>query len=374
MKLAIVHDYLGQFGGAERVVGVLHEMFPEAPIYTSYYLPDRTFPIFRDARIITSFMQQLPDLSRRFRFYLPLYPAAFAQFDLKDYDVVLSSSSGWAHGVRTRYDALHICYCHTPARWLWDFQKYSERESFNTAIRIGLRAVVPLLRIRDRQISAHPDCYIANSHAVAERIRRCYGREARVIYPPVEVANFPLSSSGGNGYLLVSRLLGYKRIELVVEAFNRLGLPLRVVGDGPLRCSLEKCARPNITFLGAVDDVQLRTELVRCRALLFPGEEDFGIAPLEANACGRPAVAYAGGGALETVLDGCTGILFREPTVDALVEAIMKSTQTDFDPVYLREHARRFGKEVFEREIYRFIEQYTNYMRQDFRLANPEVA
>jgi len=356
MKIAIVHDYLNQFGGAERVVGVLHEMFPEAPIFTSLYVPERTFPCFHKARIHTSFIQRLPGIARHFRAYLPLYPIAFETLDLTPYDLILSSSSGWAHGIHKRMDALHICYCYTPPRWLWNLRQYVERESFGALTKMALKVLIPVLRTRDQKISQRPDCYVAISKGVAERVRRYYGRECHVIYPPVQLEKFPLQTTAGDHYLLVSRLIGYKRVDIVVEGFNQMGLPLRIVGDGPLRPALEKQSRPNITFLGAVSDTQLINEYAHCRALIFPGEEDFGIAPLEANACGRPVIAFAGGGALETLLEGSTGVFFRRHVVTDFVEAIHNSRQIHFDPLVLREHARKFSKEVFEKRLSELIE------------------
>ncbi len=360
MKIAIVHDYLNQFGGAERVVGVLHEMFPEAPIFTSVYVPERTFPCFQQARIYTSFMQHLPGIARCFRAYLFLYPLAFEVLDLTQYDLVLSSSSGWAHGIRKRKDALHVCYCYTPPRWLWDLCRYAERESFSRLTRMALDAAVPLLRSRDRRMSQRPDCYIAISQGVAARVRRCYGREPYVIYPPVEVEKFPLPTTPGESYLLVSRLIGYKRVDLVVDTFNQLGLPLRIVGDGPLRAALEKHARSNVAFLGAVSEGRLIHEYVHSRALIFPGEEDFGMVPLEANACGRPVIAFAGGGVLETVLEGATGVFFGKHSVADLAEAVVKSQKINFDSFFLREHARKFSKEAFKRRLLELLEtQYS---------------
>jgi len=355
VKLAIVHDYLNQFGGAERVVGVFHEMFPEAPIFTSFYIQDRTFPCFRTAAVSTSFMQQLPRIDRYFRSYLPLYPLAFENFDLKEYDVVLSSSSGWAHGIQTRNGAIHICYCYTPPRWVWNFDEYVRKEPWGPLKKAALRCVVKYLRQHDLAVSRRPHYYIAISNAVAHRIKLFYGRESTVIHPPVEVERFPLRTSANDYYLVVSRINGYKRIDLVVEAFNELKLPLRIVGEGPMRRTLEQLAGPNIQFLGVLKDSELVEQYANCRALIFPGEEDFGIAPLEANACGRPVIAFAAGGALETVLEGETGIFFRQATASELRQKVLESQRMHFDPHHLRAHAEKFGTPVFRQRLTEFL-------------------
>jgi glycosyltransferase involved in cell wall biosynthesis len=306
MRLALVHDYLNQYGGAERVLEVLHEMYPDAPIYTSIYDPKRLPTSYRKYDIRTSFMQQLPGVMSHHQAYLACYPIAFEAFDLSEYDIVLSNSSAWSKGVVTTPETTHVCYCLTPMRWAWRYHDYVEREHLGPVVRFGLPAAMTALRVWDVTSSQRVDQFAAISQAVAARVRKYYGREATVIYPPVVTERFRSGRPAGDYYLVVSRLIPYKRVNLVVEAFNRLGLPLKIVGDGRDRVSLQSRAAPNIAFLGRVSDAEVVQLFQGCRAFLFPGAEDFGIAPVEAQAAGRPVISVRGGGALETVVDGET--------------------------------------------------------------------
>ena len=301
-RVALVHDYLAQAGGAERVAAALHILFPEAPLYTSVYDPRATLDVFAQVDVRTSFLQRWPISSRRFhKLALPYYPAAFERFDFSGYDLVLSSSSSFAKGVMTPPETCHICYCHTPSRFIWRPQEYLRQSRTARIVTALLGSVMSNLRSWDVESAQRVDFFVANSYNVARRIRKFYRRDtAAIIYPPVETGKFaPVSPSEvGSHFLVVSRLLNYKRIDLAVEACNRLQAPLRIIGIGPDMAALKRIAGPTITFLGRLSDTEVVAELARCRALIFPGEEDFGITPVECMASGRPVVAYgAGGGA-----------------------------------------------------------------------------
>jgi len=361
MKLAIVHDYLNQFGGAERVVIALHEAFPEAPIFTSIYDRDRMPSEFRAMDIKTSFMQHLPGVMKKYKAYLPLYPLAFSKMDLRGFDVILSSSSAFAKGVKKDRDALHVCYCYNPMRFVWRYDDYIKEEPLPQALKIILRWYLRRLKMWDVRTSASVDYFISISMAVARRILECWGRDSTVIYPPVEAKKFNISGSVEDYYLIVSRLKPYKRIEMAVEAFNQMGKPLKIIGGGDFEKKLKSLAGDSIEFLGRVDDEELARYYSRCRALIFPGEEDFGIVPVEAMASGRPVIAYGRAGALETVLDGKTGIFFNEPKPDSIAEAVKKFEAMDFDPNFIRQHALSFDKELFKARIKEFI--YEKYRK-----------
>jgi len=330
-------------------------MYPEAPVYTSMFWPQAFPPAYRAWDIRTSFMDGLPLVHRHHQWFLPLYPYAFERFDLSEYDLVLSVTSAFAHGVVTREQTLHICYCLTPARFLWDYHNYAAREGLSPLVRAVVPFLISNLRLWDRVAAERVDAFVAISRAVQRRIGKHYGRPAEIVYPPVNVHRIPLSRQRGEHYLIISRLVPYKRIDLAVQAFNELGLPLWIVGDGRDRPRLEAMAAANVRFLGRLGDDELPDVLANCRAFVFPGEEDFGIAPLEAQAAGRPVVAYAGGGALETVIDGQTGVFFRERTAAALAAAVRQLDNINFDPEAIREHAMRFDRSVFERQLAELI-------------------
>ncbi len=356
MRVAIVHDYLNQRGGAERVLAVLHEMFPEAPIFTSVLDRSSLWPQLQSADVRVSWMQRLPGVTRHFKKYLLLYPLVFERLDLSGFDLVLSSSSAFAKGVRAPRGGVHVCYCYTPARFIWNYDQYVEREEFGRAVRTALPLAIRILRRWDLRTADRPHAYVAISRVVAERIRRTYGREAEVVAPPVDVGRFrDLAEPQGDYYLILSRLNAYKRIHLAVEAFNRLRLPLVIVGDGPHRAALERMAGPTVRFLGHVSDREAGKLLAGCRALVFPGEEDFGIAVVEANAAGRPVVAYQDGGALDTVEPGVTGVFFSEPSPDSLAEAVLRSTRIAWDRGVMQDHATRFDGATFQDRMKRII-------------------
>jgi glycosyltransferase involved in cell wall biosynthesis len=353
--VALVHDYLNQYGGAERVLEELHGLFPDAPIYTSMYDPTTMPPAYRTWDIRTSFMQRLPLVTRRHQAYLMAYPLAFESLDLSGYDLVISNSSAFCKGVITAPDTLHVCYCLTPMRWAWRYRDYVERERLGAVARAALPPLVHYLRLWDTTSASRVDRYVAISRAVAGRIQKYYGRQAEIIHPPVDTRRFFPRGSGGDYYLTVARLIPYRRIDLVVDAFNRLGLPVKVVGDGRDRARLEARAKPNVEFLGRVSDDALAELYAGCRAYLILAEEDFGIAPVEAQASGRPVVAYAAGGALDTIIDGETGVLFHEQTPEALSDAVRRMEVAAFDPIRIRAHAERFGAPVFRERLLGFV-------------------
>ncbi|HEX3927067.1 MAG TPA: glycosyltransferase [Gemmatimonadales bacterium] len=351
MKVALVHDYLYQYGGAERVLAALHRLFPDAPVYTTIADPELVASLLPTAEIRTSWMQRLPALRRHHRKYFMFYPSAVEQWDLSAFDLVVSNSSAFGKGVRTRPDACHVCYCHTPMRFGWEFARYAAREEWRAPTRLLLRPLVEHVRRWDVRTARRPTGYLANSTAGARKIARCYGANAAVVHPPVEVDRFCPAPTTDDFHLVVARLVGYKRVDLAVEAFNRLGRPLVVIGDGPARASLERIAAPHIRFLGRVSDAEVARHYARCRALIIPGEEDFGLTPLEANAAGRPAIAFGAGGALDTVQHGVTGMLFPEQTTAALAAAVTASDAIAWNTDRLRSHAGGFSEARFRERM-----------------------
>jgi glycosyltransferase involved in cell wall biosynthesis len=354
-RIALVHDYFVQLGGAERVAEAMHESFPAAPMYTTVALPQGLPKRLQDADIRTSAMQHLPAMDRKFRHYFMLYPLAVEKFDLSRYDLIFSSSSGYAKGVHRRRNAIHVCYCHTPMRWVWRYEDYVARERFGK----GVRALLPLLmmglRKWDLRAARQPSYYIANSQLVADRIKKIYGREAQVIPPPIDVNRFHMSNETDDYYLVLSRLMPYKRIDLAIEACKRMNRRLLIIGDGPDRQRLEKLADDRIEFLGRQPDKVVNYYAARCKALLFPGEEDFGMAPLEANAAGRPVIAFRAGGAVETVVEGKTGVFFDAPTSRSLCNAIEEFESMMWSQILLRRHAEKFDRNVFSFRVLQFL-------------------
>ncbi len=363
LKVALVHDWLVTMGGAERVLAAIAELFPEAPIYT-LVLDRKNLPlVLADREIYTSLIQKFPLAAKKYQAYLPFMPMAVEQFDLTGYDLVISSNHACAKGVITRPDTLHICYCHTPMRYAWEFyHEYLTRERVGGLKRALIRPLMNYLRIWDVTSANRVDYFIANSTAVAERIHKHYRREAVVIHPPVETTYYQPDEPDalgeqGDYYLVVSRLVGYKRIDLAVEAFNRLGYPLVIIGDGSQRSYLEKIAGPNIQFLGRQLDEAVRHHLQHAKAFVFPGEEDFGITPVEAQAAGCPVIAYGKGGALDTVVDGNTGVLFAPQSVEALMQAVKRREETAFEPSVLINNARKFDREAFKEKLKKYVQE-----------------
>ncbi len=362
MKVALVHDYLNQMGGAERVLMALHEIFPDAPIYTSIYDPKLVDPAFQKMDIRTSFMQKFPLVTTHHQPYLPFYPFAMEKLDLRGYDLVVSSSSAFAKGVIVRPETMHICYCHTPMRWCWNYDEYVEREQLGKAARSVLPFLITALRLWDQITAARVDHFIANSPVVADRIQKYYRRESVVIPPPVEADRFPFdaSTTPAEYFLIVSRLIPYKRLDLAIEACNQLQLPLVIIGGGRDEERLKQMAGPTIRFMGRLSDQDVLHYYAHCRALLFPGEEDFGITPLEAQAAGRPVIAYGAGGALASVVEGVTGEFFREQTVESLATVLAAFNERMYNAHVIRNHALEFDKPRFRRRILQFIEAKMN--------------
>ena len=356
---ALVHDFLAQAGGAERVVAALHALFPTAPLYTSVYDPKATLPCFAAMDVRTSFLQRPLLSSRRFhKLALGLYPLAFEQFDLTGYSLVISSSSSFAKGVITGPETCHICYCHTPARFAWRQHDYLQQSRLTRLLSPWMSGMISGLRRRDFDSAQRVDYFVANSHHVAGRIRKFYRREVdAVIHPPVETGRFTPAPADevGDHFLVVSRLIGYKRIDLAIEACNRLGVPLRIIGDGPEYHALKRRAGPTVRFLGKIPDAEVAREFARCRALIFPGEEDFGLTPVECMASGRPVVAYGRGGALETVTPGKTGLFFDAQTPESLMEALKAVSSLRVVPEELQAEAFRFDSSVFAARMSAFV-------------------
>ncbi len=357
MKVAIVHDYLMQMGGAEKVVETLHSLFPDAPVYTSAFDRAAMPASYRDWDVHTTFLQRLPWKKHSHRAALLFYPAAFESFDLSGFDLVISSSSSFAKGILTGPDTVHVCYTHTPMRFAWTPRSYMKEERVSMLARTVLAPALHYLRTWDALASMRVDFYVANSRAVAGRIRKFYRREAEVVPPPVETSRFHIASEIEDYYLMVTRLAPYKRLELAVEACTKLDRPLKIVGSGRYRQQLEKIAGPKVEFLGRVSDADLPSLLARAKAYIMPGEEDFGIAPVEANASGRPVIAFGAGGALDSQIEGVTGVFFREATTQSLIEAMQKADEIAFDSRVIRAHAEKFDTENFKTAMRAVIER-----------------
>lgn len=364
MKVALVHDWLTNMGGAERVVINFKELYENSPIYTTIYNPDNLDDELKNIDVKTSFLQNKKGAKQNHQKYFPFMPAAFESFNLNEYDVVLSSSSSCAKGVVTNPNTMHICYCHSPMRYGWEFYyEYADNSNMKKLKRSFLKYFINYMRVWDNVSSNRVDYFIANSENVARRIWKHYRRESVVIHPAVRCKLFDISQQDEEYFLIVSRLVEYKRVDLAVEVFNELGLPLVVIGDGAEREKLQAKAKDNIKFLGRQPDSIIKEYYSKCRAFVFPGEEDFGITPLEAQASGRPVIAFGKGGALETVVDGKTGIFFDEQTVDKLKEALNKFESLNFDKRIIREHAEGFDEAIFKRKIKGFIdEKYEEFM------------
>jgi len=364
-RTALVHDWLNQVGGAESVLEEMVSLFPHAPIYTSLYAPERMPPAYQQWPIRTSFMQRLPGIVDHHQPYMPLYPLAFARTDLSAYDLVLSNKSGFCHGVGTQRKgrrATHVCYCLTPTRYLWFYEQYRAREQIGGTLDALLRPVLSVLRRWDWAAAQRVDHFIAISREIQTRIRTIYGRDSVVIHPPVDTDYFtpapslPEHANTDGYYLIVSRLIPYKRIDLAVDAFRHLPRErLLIVGDGRDREQLAARASANVTFLGRQSRESVRELLRGCKAFLFPGLEDFGIAPVEALSVGRPVVAFAGGGALDTVTPGVTGELFATQSVESLVDALHRFDPAAYAPTACRAQAEQFSRANFRHKLLDFL-------------------
>ena len=375
MRVAIVHDYLAQVGGAERVVEAMHHVYPEAPIYTSVYDENATLPSFKEMTVRTSFLQRfrLARTARTHKWMLPFYPAAFEHFDMRWFNVVLSSSSSFAKGVITEPETCHVCYCHTPSRFAWRYHEYISQGDYGRNVRNTLPFLIHWLRAWDVSAASRVDYFISNSYNVARRVQKYYNRSSEVLYPPVDCQRFYLAKNPtADYYLVVSRLLPYKRVDLAVEACTRLGVPLKVVGTGPELARLKAKAGPTVEFLGRAPDGQVEELFANCRAFLFPGEEDFGITPLEAMASGRPVIAFRAGGAVESVVEGKTGVFFDEPTVGSVIEAMERLEDVPFSPLEIRAHAELFDTERFQAQLRFLVEKYCEEHREKYAMLRPD--
>ena len=363
MKIALIQDWLTEMGGAEQVFKQLYALYPDADVFTLVYAPEVLAKLgVSQERVTASFIQKLPFSQTKYRNYLPFFSLAIESFDLSEYDVVISSSYAVAKGVLTGSAQLHICYCHSPVRYAWDLHHQYLREA---GLQRGLKGFIVKyflhkLRIWDVVSANRVDYFISNSNYIARRIAHTYRRDATTIYPPVGVEDFPLQTEKEDYYFTCSRLVPYKKIDLIVTAFQDLpDKKLVVIGDGPEMDKIKKLAGANVQILGYQSFEVLKDYMCKARAFVFAAEEDFGIVPLEAQACGTPVIAYGKGGALETVLEGITGMFFREQSRESLVAALNAFEQraTNFDPVQIRKHAEQFGVSQFQNEIRKFVNQ-----------------
>lgn len=359
MKIALVHDYLVQYGGAERVLEAFTEVFPYAPIYTLIHDDEAMRGQFSEKRIYTSFLQKMPFSRKHHRFFPPLMPLAIEEFDFSKYDIVLSDSSSYAKGIITRPETLHICYMHTPMRYAWDdCQKYTQDFGFPSLVKRLVPFFMSPIRLWDKASADRVDRYLANSQFVGKRIAKYYHKEATVIHPPVNVDQFYIAKPEDRKpyFLMVGRLIAYKRFDIAIEAFNALKLPLKIIGRGPEMDRLKKLAGPTIEFLGRVSDEALPRYYAECRAFVFPQEEDFGIVAMEAMASGRPVIAYRGGDIVEHMKEGETGVFFNEQTTASIVGAVQGFDESRYDPVFIRNQALGFDKEQFKTKIRNYVE------------------
>ncbi len=360
-RIAIVADWLTDRGGAERVVLELAEMFPQADIVTTVY-KEESFPELANRNVITSYLQKWP-LKFKHQLFVWARPQAVESLNLDNYDLVISSSSAEAKGVITKPETLHICYCHTPTRYFWShYHAYLNQSEFGILDKV-IKFFVPLLihnlRIWDSVAAQRADVLAANSINTQQRIKKYYKRDSAVIYPPVDVKRFKLSTQDDGYYIVLGRQIAYKRTDLVVEAFNQTGKKLIVIGSGPELTRLENLAiSKNIKFLGRISDEETTRYLENCTALIFPQEEDFGIVPLEAMACGKPVIAFNKGGARETVIHGSTGLLFNEQTPESLIVALQQFETMSFDPILCRQQAEKFSSDIFKTNFLNFINSH----------------
>ncbi len=361
IRVALIHDWLTDFGGAERVLLALHEIFPDAPIFTSFFRPEN-LPMFAEADVRTSYLQKIPFAKKHHRLFFPFMPAAVESFDLSEFDLVISdSSSGCAKGVITKPETLHICYCHNPNRALWDGSHEYLRlheNNFNWLARKMIPRQLMKMRIWDRVAADRVDYFLANSEFVSKRIQKYYQRDSVVIYPPVETKSFsPSEEKAKNYFLAVGRLIPYKRFDLAIQAANVLGVKLRVVGVGPEEKKLRAMAGPTVQFFGKVSEEILRRMYRECRALIFPQVEDFGLTAVEVQASGRPVVAFRGGGACETVRPNHSGIFFAEQTVSSLADALQRASAKRWVKKSIVKNAERFDVVNFKKNILQFVEE-----------------
>ncbi|MFH1369551.1 MAG: glycosyltransferase [Elusimicrobiota bacterium] len=360
LKVALVHDWLTGMRGGEKVLEKFCELFPQADIYTLLWMKGSVSGTIESHAIRTSFLQSFPFVDTKYRYYLPLMPAAIRSFKLRNYDLVISTSHCVAKGIIKPRGAKHLCYCFTPMRYIWDqYEQYFSAEKSGILTRTAMKFLRPWLQNWDRQTASGIDKFTAISRHVAKRIEDFYGRKADIIYPPADTENYPQHWNGGY-FLVVSALVPYKKVDLAVKAFNATGYPLKIIGSGPELEKLKSSAKGNIEFLGWLTDEQIKRYYAGCRGFVFPQEEDFGITAVEAQACGKPVIAFAKGGALETVINGETGVFFSESTPESLNAAVEKSISTSFSAEKIILNARRFSEKRFMNEI---RESITNFMQ-----------
>ncbi|MEX0596045.1 MAG: glycosyltransferase [Candidatus Paceibacterota bacterium] len=367
MRISLVHDYLVQYGGAERVLEVFSEMFPAAPIYTLIYDQDQLYGAFSGKKIRTSFLQNLPLAKSNHRLFPALMPLAVEDLYLTAYDLVISSSNSYTKGVITRPDAIHICYCHTPMRYAWDdYHRHFQEFQYVFWIKNLLPFIMNYIRLWDKISSDRVDYYLANSQNVANRIGKYYRMESDVLYPPVNTEVDFDPNSEGEYYLMLGRFLPYKHYDIVVKAFVRNGKPLHLVGSGSDEEHLKSLAKgsKNIKFLGRLSDEEAQIQFRGCKALIFASEDDFGIVSVEAMAAGKPVIAYGKGGALETVEEGKTGIFFMEQNPDCIIKAVNEFETLKFDAIYIHNYAQKFSKDTFKHNFYKFLEKYDKMMKK----------
>lgn len=357
MNVTLVHDWLNQMGGAEDVLLELAAMYPENPIYTSIYDPAQLPAAFGSLDIRTLWIDRLPSIHTKHQRYLPFYPLAWGGFEPPPTDVVLTNKSGFCHGLRKPAGAVHVCYCLAPTRYVWQFDAYIEREGLSRVTSAALRPLIALLQRWDYAAAQRVDHFVAISTEVQGRIRAFYDRESTIIFPPVDTARFAAARTNHveDYFLVVSRLIPYKRIDLAVQACTKLGLRLKISGRGRDLDRLKALAGPTVEFLGYVPDADLPDLMARAKALIFPGFEDFGITPVQAQAAGRPVIAYASGGALDTVIPGLSGALFEAQTVDSLADVLADFDAAAYDPAAMQRHARRFDRTVFRDTLAAFV-------------------
>ncbi len=369
MKTALIHDWLLCIAGAEKVLQAIYEIYP-APIYT--LIKNEKSSFFQDKDIHTSFIQKLPFAKKKYRSFLPLFPLAIEQFDLSSFDVVISSSSCVSKGVLTHSQQLHICYCHTPMRYSWDqYHQYLFDSGYHKGLKGMLaRCFLHYIRMWDVHTSIHVDHFIANSSYVAKRIKKVYNKESKVIYPPIDTNFFSLASQKDSFYVTASRMVSYKKMDLIVEAFSKmLDKKLLVIGEGPEFKKIRSKASKNIEFLGFQSDENLKTYLQKAKAFVFAAEEDFGIILVEAMSTGTPVIAYNKGGAKETVIENKTGLFFEKQEVQHIIDAVHTFETKEFDPKKIREHALKFSCSRFKKEFQEYVEE----KKQEFFLRSKEL-
>jgi len=357
MKVALVYDRVNKIGGAERVLETLHEIWPEAPLYTAVYWPQGA-PWAKKFQVIPSFLNKWPLAPEHHEFYPWLTPLAFESFDFSEFDIVISVTSAEAKGIMTKPKTLHLCYCLTPTRYLWS----GYGEYFKNKLRKFLaKPIIDYLRGWDKVAAQRPDFYLAISQEVQQRIKKYYQRESEIIYPPVDIKKWKIDENSqfsivnSQFFLVVSRLVPYKRVDIVVRAFNQLGWPLKIIGVGSEMEELKRMSRPNIEFLGQLTDQELLGYYQDCRALIFPQVEDFGLVPLEAQSCGKPVIAFRSGGALETVIEKKTGTFFYPQTTKALIKKLKEFKINDYRAEDCRKNAEKFDKEIFKKKFKQLV-------------------